>query len=187
MTQCSVTEVRSISARLVEVRAATQTNNHRSPTPVAIGSHVAIAINGPTKSPFGAWRHYTVKGSGQTDGQSWISWIAFTNGDRPGATFHRDIQVGNPVSVRVSEPDNAIDFLVQRCDKKSSELLFVGDETAIGLFSSFSNISNTEASLVIVGEKSLVGSVRSRARSTGLRRDQIAARVYWATGKIGPE
>jgi NADPH-dependent ferric siderophore reductase len=48
-------------------------------------------------------------------------------------------------------------------------------------------LENPSAYLVVAGERSLVGAVRTTARSLSLPPSRIAARVYWTPGKVGPE
>jgi NADPH-dependent ferric siderophore reductase len=192
---------------------------------------MSVAVNGPTRLPLGAWRSYTVADSGfLADGRCWLSWTVFADGTRPGVDFHRQLEVGNEVSVRIGFPEPAIERLLAKCASERFELLLVGDASAIGLFSSLARryqddmctslIADRDLSdvasifydsevvrsqtglldrltvlvkerqnpcLVVVGEKSFVGEVRSHVRQLGVAADRIAARVYWTPGKIGPE
>jgi hypothetical protein len=227
--QCRVTEKRQHSTHLIEIRVE-PVNGQR--LPAVPGSHVAVALDGPTRSPMGAWRRYTVMTTGQApDGGDSMSWLAFVEGDRPGTRLHRALRIGEPVSIRIGRSEPAIDSLVRRCETEGSVLTCVGDETAIGLFASMQSRGidqhallvvgdeqdavipqlaadrvrsfgsrpeliaalHTDAahhsamSFLVVGEKSLVSSVRSMVRKAGISSDRIAARVYWAPGKAGPE
>jgi hypothetical protein len=235
--QGAVIETKQVSRDLTLVRLALSSTDVAL---VAPGSHVAVAVAGPTKSPLGAWRRFTVNGSGAFgDGRTWLSWLAFSgqDGARPAARFHNALRAGSTVSVRLSDADPTVDAVVRRCQWDGSELLCVGDETAIGLFSSFvafdrihlrallvvndpssgfipnwpgerdgcgafstkgellaelhrwapGMVSNSGSALVVVGGKALVGEVRSLARAAGIGRNRVAARVYWAPGKVGPE
>jgi hypothetical protein len=227
--QCRVIEVRPHSARLIEIQVESVDGQILRAVP---GSHVAVALDGPTRSPLGAWRRYTVMTTGQApNGGNSMSWLAFVDGDRPGTRFHRALRIGEPVSIRIGRSEPAIDALVQRCVTGRSALTCVGDETAIGLFTSLHSrridkrawlvvgdeqdavipelaadrvrsfgsrpeliaALHTDAahhsamSFLVVGEKSLVSSVRSMVRKAGISSDRIAARVYWAPGKVGPE
>jgi NADPH-dependent ferric siderophore reductase len=232
--QCRVIGIKSHSRNMVEIQVEFVDGRSQLIPP---GSHVAVALGGPTKSPLGAWRRYTVISADQPRGErDTIRWLVFVNGERPGARFHRQLQVGGLLSVRVGNSDSAIDALLQRCDQEQSNILCIGDETAIGMFAflfesrSRSSLLDAKALLLVgddhdaaipgftttqlgkfrslpallaaldnelahqtnvcvfvVGGKPLVGLARSRVRAAGISSNNIASRVYWAPGKVGPE
>jgi NADPH-dependent ferric siderophore reductase len=60
-------------------------------------------------------------------------------------------------------------------------------ELVAALSSTHGSSVSLTSSVLIVGEKSLVRSVRSAVQTAGVSNNRIAACVYWAHGKVGPE
>jgi NADPH-dependent ferric siderophore reductase len=221
-----VVETKWVSPHLIGVSVAFSGPQHH----VELGSHIAIAVQGQTRLPFGAWRRYTVSSSDMLpNGRSRVSWLAYCHQAGLAVPFHRNMRIGDLVSIRIERGDESIKALRERFEESRGRFICVGDETAIGMFSSFGspakfeqlavllvndlddaaaltsqNVNafvdkvklleslhvlnnNSGNAVVIVGEKSLVGDVRATVRARGINSSNIASRVYWAPGKVGPE
>jgi NADPH-dependent ferric siderophore reductase len=145
--KAEVVETKWVSPHLIEVSVAFSGPQR----PVELGSHIAIAVQGQTRLPFGAWRRFTVSSSAMLpDCRSRVSWLAYCHQAGLAVPFHRSIQIGDVVSIRIERGDESIKELHERFEENRGRFICVGDETAIGLFSSFGRTAKFEQHAVLL-------------------------------------
>jgi NADPH-dependent ferric siderophore reductase len=132
ISQATVHGLESIAPNLLTVQVAL---DHVDSAPLhntTTGAHIAVAVDGQRRNPLGRWRRFTESEiTLLPNGHRLVAWVAFIEGDRPAANFHRSIQVGDRISIR--HVDGGVDLGTAEVDD-CSRLVCIGDETAIGFF-----------------------------------------------------